>query len=78
MYLRILFLITKNKMSAGTAYAALTIAGMQKMNIPLPAITLQNKFAAFVEQADKTKAALTKSLDNAKMLFDSLMQKYFG
>ena len=41
-------------------------------------IELQEQFAAFVEQTDKSKAAVQKALDEAQVLFDSLMQKYFG
>ena len=39
---------------------------------------LQERFAAFVTQADKSKAAVQKALDEAQLLFDSLMQQYFG
>ena len=45
---------------------------------PYPPIELQEQFAAFVEQTDKSKVAVQKALDEAQMLFDSLMQKYFG
>lgn len=38
----------------------------------------QNEFASFVKQLDKSKAAVQKSLDNLQVLFDSLMQEYFG
>ena len=38
----------------------------------------QNQFAAFVEQTDKSKVVVQKALDEAQLLFDSLMQKYFG
>lgn len=43
-----------------------------------PGINEQNDFATFVEQVDKSKAAVQKSLDEAQILFDSLMQQYFG
>ncbi len=43
-----------------------------------PPIHLQKQFAAFVAQIDKSKAAIQKALDEAQLLFDSLMQKYFG
>ena len=43
-----------------------------------PPIELQKQFAAFVEQVDKSKAAVQKALDEAQTLFDSLMQQYFG
>ena len=44
----------------------------------VPPIELQEQFAAFVEQTDKSKVAVQKALDEAQLLFDSLMQKYFG
>ena len=49
-------------------------------NYPIlyPPIELQEQFAAFVEQTDKSKVAVQKALDETQLLFDSLMQKYFG
>ena len=41
-------------------------------------IDLQNQFAAFVEQTEKIKAEVQKSLDELEILKKSLMQKYFG
>lgn len=51
---------------------------LSEMAFPFPPITLQKQFAAFVEQTDKSKAIIQKALDEAQLLFDSLMQKYFG
>ncbi len=45
---------------------------------PLPPIELQDRFAAFVAQIDKSKVVVQKALNEAQLLFDSLMQKYFG
>ena len=45
---------------------------------PLPPIELQNEFATFVTQVDKSKVAVQAALDKAQLLFDSLMQEYFG
>ena len=45
---------------------------------PYPPIELQNEFATFVKQVDKSKVAVQKALDETQLLFDSLMQKYFG
>lgn len=45
---------------------------------PLPPVELQNQFEKFVNQVDKSKVAVQKSLDEAQLLFDSLMQQYFG
>ena len=46
--------------------------------MPLPPLKLQEQFAAFVEQTDKSKVVVQKALDEAQTLFDSLMQEYFG
>lgn len=48
------------------------------LNIPIPPMELQEQFAEFVNQTDKSKIAVQKALDEAQLLFDSLMQKYFG
>ncbi len=60
---------TRSRISSGQ------LAGMP---IFVPPIKLQNQFAVFVEQVDKSKVAVQKALDEAQTLFDSLMQQYFG
>ena len=62
----------------GIAMMHLTKSGMEKTEFIVPPIERQERFAAFVEQTDKSKVAVQKALDEAKLLFDSLMQKYFG
>ena len=64
--------------SADTAKAALGMERIRKLKIFVPPIELQEQFAAFVEQVDKSKVAIQKSLEKTQLLFDSLMQKYFG
>ena len=39
---------------------------------------IQKQFASFVEQTDKSKVAVQKALDEAQLLFDSLMQNTLG
>ena len=39
---------------------------------------LQDEFADFIKQVDKSKVVVQKALDEAQLLFDSLMQQYFG
>lgn len=56
----------------------LNLGIVRKIKMPLPPLKLQNEFVDFVYQADKSKAAVQKSLDETQVLFDSLMQKYFG
>ena len=46
--------------------------------IMIPPIELQNKFAAFVEQIDKSKFEIQHSLEKLETLKKALMQKYFG
>jgi type I restriction enzyme S subunit len=65
-------------MQAGSTVAYLSIAMLKKLDIMLPNTKLQIDFADFVEQTNKSKAVIQKALDEAQLLFDSLMQKYFG
>ena len=51
---------------------------MQNIEIYLPPIELQRQFVQFKEQTDKSKSVVQKALDEAQLLFDSLMQQYFG
>ncbi len=51
---------------------------LQNMGIYIPPIKLQNEFVIFKNQVDKSKSAIKKSLEETQILFDSLMQKYFG
>ena len=44
----------------------------------VPPLELQNQFADFVKQVDKSKVVVQKALNEAQTLFDSLMQEYFG
>ena len=44
----------------------------------IPPIDVQDQFAAFVEQTDKSKLAIQKSLEKLETLKKALMQKYFG
>ena len=44
----------------------------------IPPIKMQREFIAFVAQIDKSKIAVQKALDQTQLLFDSLMQEYFG
>ena len=62
----------------GAAITRLTIAKLNTIKVILPPIELQEQFAAFVTQTDKSKVAIQKSLEKTQLLFDSLMQKYFG
>ena len=51
---------------------------LSEIVFPFPPITLQEQFVAFVEQTDKSKLAVQKSLEELEILKKSLMQQYFG
>ena len=61
-----------------TGIASINMRQLKALPVLLPPLELQEQFAAFVEQTDKSKVAVQKALDEAQLLFDSLMQKYFG
>lgn len=64
--------------SKGTNTRYLTLGILNELRFVVPPIAEQEQFAVFVEQTDKSKDAVQKALDEAQLLFDSLMQKYFG
>ena len=51
---------------------------LEKKEFIVPPMEMQNQFAEFVEKIHKSKVTIQKALDDTKLLFDSLMQKYFG
>ena len=58
--------------------AGLNFNSINSLRLMVPPLEEQNAFVNFVEQVDKSKVAIQKALDEAQLLFDSLMQKYFG
>ena len=51
---------------------------LSELKVIVPEKEKQDEFLNFVKQIDKSKAAVQKALDEAQLLFDSLMQQYFG
>ena len=51
---------------------------LESLHYLTPPIEMQNDFTAFCKQVDKSKVVVQKALDEAQLLFDSLMQEYFG
>lgn len=66
-----------DSMKSDTGRANLSLQDISNLSILLPPIKKQIEFDQFVSQVDKSKAAVQKSLDEAQLLFDSLMQQYF-
>ena len=73
-YQRLLWSIARG----GATREAITKQQVESLKIIVPPIELQKQFADFVNQVDKSKVAVQKALDETQMLFDSLMQEYFG
>lgn len=81
VFLMHLFLYTNDYImtfASKVAQASINMGKIRNFEYFFPDVDMQNQFAVFVEQVDKSKAAIQKALDEAQMLFDSLMQKYFG
>ena len=70
-----------SQMIAQSKTAAMTTIGQDgilKASLVLPPLEKQKEFYSFVKQVDKSKVVVQKALDEAQLLFDSLMQQYFG
>ena len=59
-----------------TKYLTLKILG--ELEFIIPPKKQQDKFDLFIKQVDKSKVTIQKALDETQLLFDGLMQKYFG
>ena len=66
------------KMKKGGARDNLSLQNIADLQIPVASMELQNQFATFVEQTDKSKLTVQQSLDKLELLKKALMQKYFG
>ena len=69
---------TIEDMAVGQTMPNLNVPIVSKFMIICPPIEVQEQYYSFVEKTDKSKFAVQKALDEAQLLFDSLMQEYFG
>ena len=70
----------KNKIAylgSGSTFKAINSNQVRSLKIPLPPLTLQQKFARIVEQTEKMKDQINKTKQNSKELFNSLVSKAF-
>ena len=67
-----------NIAEAGATRQALSKEKIEVLPIIKPPLTLQNEFAAFVEQADKSEFLLRQLLEKQQTLKKALMQEYFS
>ena len=66
------------KDAGGGTIKHIYITKVDKMMVTVPNTEEQRSFLSFVSQVDKSKDAVKKSLAETQLLFDSLMQEYFG
>ena len=62
----------------GIALQGLNMGEFKKMPVIKPPIELQISFVSIAKQLDKSKFVVQQALEKAQLLFDSLMQQYFG
>ena len=67
-----------DSIASGTTFAELKIFSLKQCKIFNVPVQLQNQFAACVEQTEKTKITISRSLDKLETLKKALMQEYFG
>ena len=67
-----------NSLGRGATFKEISKSIVENIKIPVPSIALQEQYAAFVKQTDKSKLAIQQSLDKLETLKKSLMQEYFG
>ena len=81
LFLYVLFQMSKDYLVEDINMALKGILSKSKLEekeFIIPPMDLQEQFSDFVKQVNKSKVAVQKALDETQILFDSLMQKYFG
>jgi len=58
--------------------AGLNFNSIKSLRIPVPPLSLQQDFIAFIEQLDKSKVTIRKSIEKLEILYKALLQEYFG
>lgn len=66
-----------NNIASGTTFAELKIFALKNVDIMLPPLPLQIRFASVVTEIETQKAQVQQALTEAENLFNSLMQEYF-
>mgnify|MGYP004663034333 CR=1 FL=1 len=81
MFLYVLMQVSKDYLVDGINMALkgiLSKSRLEEKQFIVPPLELQNQFASFVQEIDKSRSRIEKSLEASQELFDSLMQEYFG
>lgn len=62
----------------GVAQKTLNLSEIRKIVLPVPPMDRQLYFCRYIEQTEKTKTTISKSLEKLETLKKALMQEYFG
>lgn len=74
----LLKLMDLRRYHTGAAQPGLAVKTLNTLDVIVADTCLQDQFAAFVKQTDKSKLAIQQSLDKLELLKKTLMQEYFG
>ena len=67
-----------DKAASTSGLFTLSTGKIKSLELPVPPLSLQQKFAAFVAQVDKSRFVAQQQIEKLQMLYDSLAQEYFG
>jgi type I restriction enzyme S subunit len=67
-----------NTLGTGTTFKEISKSNVGEIRIPVPPITIQNKFADCVKLIDKSKFEIQQGLERLELQYNALMQQYFG
>ena len=66
------------KYSASTTVPSVRKTILERIPILVPNLDIQNKYAEFIKQLDKSKFRIKKSLEKLELTYKALLQEYFG
>ena len=69
---------TIEDMAVGQTMPNLNVPIVSRFQIIKPPKSVQNEYYAFVAQVDKSKSVIQKACDDAQLLYDSLVNQFFG
>ncbi len=70
------YILDMNKV--GGAQTFLGLATIKRIKIPIPPLSLQQEFINVINQINQSKKSISQSIEELQLLFESLMQEYFG
>jgi len=62
----------------GATIKGITIEELTNIDIPMVPICLQKEYSMFIQQLDKSKFRIKKSLEKLELTYKALLQEYFG